>query len=94
MKKCANGNSSGKGNNTRGSPRPTQNSEVCWDRQIYGKYKRQIYFVLVSSRYSTFFQVWWYIPVIPALGRLAKEDHEFEASLGYIAGHNLKIQEK
>jgi hypothetical protein len=25
---------------------------------------------------------WWYIPVIPALGQ---EDHEFEASLGYIA---------
>jgi hypothetical protein len=28
--------------------------------------------------------VWWYIPVIPALRRLRKEDYKFEASLGYI----------
>jgi hypothetical protein len=26
--------------------------------------------------------VWWYITVIPALGRLRQEDHEFE-ELGY-----------
>jgi hypothetical protein len=28
-------------------------------------------------------QVWWYIPVIPTLGRLRQEDLKFEASLGY-----------
>jgi hypothetical protein len=27
---------------------------------------------------------WWHTPVIPALGRLRQENHEFEASLGYI----------
>jgi hypothetical protein len=26
----------------------------------------------------------WFTPVIPALKRLRQEDHEFEASLGYI----------
>jgi hypothetical protein len=28
--------------------------------------------------------VTWYMPIIPALGRLKKEDPEFEASLSYI----------
>jgi hypothetical protein len=27
--------------------------------------------------------VWWFTPVILALGRLRQETHEFEASLGY-----------
>jgi hypothetical protein len=26
---------------------------------------------------------WWYMPIISALGRLRKEDCEFEVSLGY-----------
>jgi hypothetical protein len=26
---------------------------------------------------------WWFIPVIPALGRLRWEDHKFETSLDY-----------
>jgi hypothetical protein len=30
-------------------------------------------------------QVWWYTPVIPAVGRLQQEDLEFEGSLGYIS---------
>jgi hypothetical protein len=29
-------------------------------------------------------QAWWLMPVIPALGRLRQEDHEFKASLGYL----------
>jgi hypothetical protein len=29
-------------------------------------------------------QVWWYTPVIPALGRQKQEDLVFKASLGYI----------
>jgi hypothetical protein len=32
--------------------------------------------------------VWWYTPVIPALRRLMQEEHEFEASLGYINKRN------
>jgi hypothetical protein len=27
--------------------------------------------------------VWWYTPVIPAPGKLRREDHKFEGSLGY-----------
>jgi hypothetical protein len=38
--------------------------------------------------------VWWYTPVIPALGKLRKEDHEFEASLGYIARAVSKKKKK
>jgi hypothetical protein len=32
--------------------------------------------------------------VIPALRRLRHEEHEFKASLGYIAGLHLKKEEK
>lgn len=28
-------------------------------------------------------QVWWYMPEIPALGRLRQEDYVFKASIGY-----------
>jgi uncharacterized phage-associated protein len=31
------------------------------------------------------FLAWRHRPIIPALWRLRKEDHEFEVSLGYIA---------
>jgi hypothetical protein len=30
--------------------------------------------------------VWWHTPVIPALGKLRQEDHEFKAKLGYLTG--------
>jgi hypothetical protein len=33
-------------------------------------------------------------PVIPALGRLRREDREFEASVSYRAGPCLKIYKK
>jgi hypothetical protein len=32
----------------------------------------------------------WYIPVIPALGKLKKKKQEFEANLGYIGWFYLK----
>jgi hypothetical protein len=35
-------------------------------------------------------QVWWCIPVIPALGRLGQKDSEFKAILGYTAKPHLK----
>lgn len=35
-------------------------------------------------------QAWWHRPVTPILKRLTQEDHEFEASLGYIAGREEK----
>jgi hypothetical protein len=34
------------------------------------------------------------IPVIPALGRLRQEDHEFQASLEYIVRSYLKTPKK
>jgi hypothetical protein len=37
-------------------------------------------------------QVYWCMFVIPALGRIRKKDHEFEASLDYIVRHYLKIK--
>jgi hypothetical protein len=36
------------------------------------------------------FQVWWFMPRIPAFGRLRQEDFKFEASLIYIGRLFLK----
>jgi hypothetical protein len=38
--------------------------------------------------------MWWFTPVIPALGRLRQEDIEFQASLDCIARLCLKQQQK
>jgi hypothetical protein len=40
------------------------------------------------------FRALWYTPVIPALGSLRQEKHEFKASLGYIARACLKTKTK
>jgi hypothetical protein len=34
--------------------------------------------------------VWWYTPIIPALGRLRQEDQKFEGSLGYTERDRVK----
>jgi hypothetical protein len=39
-------------------------------------------------------QVWWSVPVIPALGRPGKEDLEFQVSLGYTVRPCLKEKNK
>jgi hypothetical protein len=44
----------------------------------------------MPKRHLRMSQAWWYIPVIPALGRLRQEYHEFETSLGYRVRSCLK----
>lgn len=38
--------------------------------------------------------MWWYKPVIPALGRLRQEDRELETRLDYIVKPSLKNKAK
>jgi hypothetical protein len=42
-----------------------------------------IYTMEYNSAIKGILQVWWYIPVFPAL-RLRQENHEFKVSLSYI----------
>jgi hypothetical protein len=46
--------------------------------------------LLCLHKKGKFGWVWWCIPVIPVLGRLKEEEHEFEAGLGYIVRIYLK----
>jgi hypothetical protein len=41
-------------------------------------------------KYKNSCWVWWYTPVIPALGRIRQENHEFEGSLVYTVRPCLK----
>jgi hypothetical protein len=38
--------------------------------------------------------IWQFMPVIPVLGRLWQENHEFETSLGYTGGPCFKKKKK
>jgi hypothetical protein len=38
--------------------------------------------------------MWWYMPIIPALGRLRQEDPELEASLGFIMETKVRTKIK
>jgi hypothetical protein len=40
-----------------------------------------------AQKESSLSMAYWYMPVIPAQGRLRQEDLEFEANLGYIRRH-------
>jgi hypothetical protein len=50
--------------------------------------------LIKKKKRKNFSWAWWCIHVIPELGRSRKEDHEFEASLGFIVRPCLKIQNK
>jgi hypothetical protein len=38
-----------------------------------------------EKKMLTISQVWWWMPVTPALGKLRQESHNLKSSLGYIA---------
>jgi hypothetical protein len=40
---------------------------------------------MTKEKSSVCNQVWWNIPVIPALGRLRQQEYNFKATVGYIA---------
>jgi hypothetical protein len=39
---------------------------------------------LYINKINVLSQVWWYMPIIPALRRIRQENLKFEVSLGYI----------
>jgi hypothetical protein len=49
---------------------------------------------ILRSGKKWFGQVWWYMPVIPALRRWRQEDREFQTNLGYMARPYLKKKQK
>jgi hypothetical protein len=56
---------------------------------------RSCQIVKMSSQMTVFpFWTWWYMPVMPAFGRLRQEDHKLEATLGYIARPCLKTKQQ
>jgi hypothetical protein len=48
--------------------------------------------LFITSRSRS--QAWCCIPVIPALGQLRQEDHEFEVTLSYIVRTYIKERER
>jgi hypothetical protein len=49
---------------------------------------------VVSFQKVQYGWVWWYISIIPALGKLRQEDWDFKARLGYIRDPVSKKQNK
>lgn len=49
------------------------------------------YFFFLEENDHKHSQVWWYIPVIPALVRWRQENWAFKASLGHIATWGLRL---
>jgi hypothetical protein len=54
----------------------------------------QWFYKIIMCVLKSHSQVWWYMSIIPTLGRLSQEHWRFEASLGYMIRPCLKSKTK